>query len=253
MEGYIKRYKNWKFIFEDEETGPEDDETTVSTFMLRLLNNEVAKKSLINLLNVAISKLVKDTPVHVESIPMKFDSNVTINDVDPGGVDLGTTKIYLKPTSAKVTKITPTKIEGSEEISNKGNMSVRINLFMRVKNEQLIDRFTPPLSNGKGYKGITKSFGISASASYVVKEKEDIIKYKINSVTIDNITKILDKNVLRMLYIHPLQIILDNNTITLKDYKPNETESVYLDAMPINIMDNIPNKSGSIDIKNLEL
>jgi len=246
MKGYIKEYREWRFIFEDE-GDPTEGEATVSTFMLNLLNNPATKKSLIGLLNRALTDQVKTVPTQKESFSGKIDSKTKVSGVSLGEIDFGDFNLYWVPTSGKVTKIDPTPTGTEGEVSNKGSVNIFVNIFMRLKNET-IDPFTI------GQKGFTTGVGIDASATYLVNEEDDTLYYKINSMKVRPKKIIIDESKIQFMRLNPIQIVVTSDGLTVRDYKEgNEaSENVYLDNMKFNLMDLLSNKSGTVDIKELK-
>lgn len=246
MKGYIKEYREWKFIFEDE-GDPTEGVAKVSTFMLNLLNNQATKKSLIRLLNDALTKHIKTVPTQKESFSGKIDPKTSVEGIKISPIDFGDFNLYWVPTSGKINKINPTPTGTEGEVSNKGNVNISINIFIRLKNDK-IDPYTVD------QKGFTTGVGINASATYLVNEETDTLYYKINSMNVIDKKIIIDGSKIKFMHFNPIQIVVTSNGLTVRDYREgNEaSENVYLDNMKLDLMGLLPNKSGTVDIKELK-
>ena len=104
MTNFIKKYSEWKFILESEETD------TVSSLMVRLINNDKARGRIIKLINSSIKKLVKG-----------FRQNQSI-DVPK----IGKITVSVSIPQAKIKSITPN--EGSNGSSGiiKGVLTIKV-------------------------------------------------------------------------------------------------------------------------------
>ena len=211
MIDFIKKYQDWKTVLESEETDPPSGDT-VSSLMVRLINNEKARGRVIKLINSSIKKLLKS---------FRKTESLTVPEI-------GAIKISVSIPEAYIKSITPN--EGSNGSS--GIIKGRL-LIKAVVSGDMITDFVPA-------KERTLYVYASVTAGYNVNETEDQMSYKITSVSISG-KKELKSGPFQM---NPIKVSLKNNKLTLSDLPPEK--AVYLKDKDLGISSKVVGQSGQV-------
>lgn len=254
MKGFILEYKNWKRLFEVAETDPIKEEEEVetvkaSTFVLRIINNKVTRNNLLSVVNRKMSDILK------EAMPAAKTEKIKTEDAD-----LGTFNIWWKPTSGKITKLIPINLEGSNEKSNKGTFKGKVSVFVRIKNDVLIDEYVRPsqygVSDTKANKGLQMSIPLYVGGNYTIDEKSDRFIFKVTTANLVY-NKTIDTSTHSLLNMLKDWIGFKNFYVTIKgdmlSIKLNASKSLdILKEHPLGITDLIIGKNIEIDIENIK-